>query len=106
MIAPDGIFVVGGDLVTPLPDAVIAYALQTGPDAIRFVSAEGDVFDTVGYGGLDDPVFVEGLGVASVTAGKSVARVLDGVDSDDNSVDFAAASPTPGRSSSRLPTRS
>ena len=97
VMAPDGIFVLGGALVTPLPDAVIAYALQNGPDSIRLVSAEGDVFDTVGYGGLDDPVFVEGIGAASVTAGKSVARVLDGVDSDDNSVDFAAASPTPGR---------
>src|SRR5688572_4249398 len=97
VIAPDGIFVVGGDLVMPRPDAVIPYALQNGPDSIRLVSADGDVFDTVGYGGLDDPVFVEGIGVAPVTAGKSIARVLDGVDSDDNSMDFAASSPTPGR---------
>ena len=33
----------------------------------------------------------------ALTAGRSVARILDGVDSDDNSVDFAAAAPTPGR---------
>lgn len=96
-IAADGIFVVGGELVAPLPDAVIAYALQNGPDALRLVAANGTVLDVVGFGGLDDPAFVEGLGAAPVTAGKSIARALDGVDSNDNSLDFVPAVPTPGR---------
>jgi hypothetical protein len=96
-IAADGLFVLGGDLVTPLPDAVTAYSLQNGPDAIRLVDADGQVVDTVGYGDLDDPAFAETMGAAKVTAGKSIARALDGVDSDDNSIDFVAATPTPGR---------
>jgi hypothetical protein len=97
MLVPGGIFLVGGDLVTPAPDAVITYALQNGPDSIRLITFDGAVLDVLGYGGLDDPAFVEGLGAPPVPAGKSVARVLDGVDGDDNSIDFAAASPTPGR---------
>jgi hypothetical protein len=37
------------------------------------------------------------MGAAKVAAGKSIARALDGVDSDDNAIDFVAATPTPGR---------
>ncbi len=96
-IGADGLFVVGGDLVLPLPNAVITYSLQNGPDAIRLVDAEGHVLDTLGYGALDDPLFVETMGAAAAPAGKSIARALDGVDSDDNSLDFIEAIPTPGR---------
>ena len=96
-IAPDGLFVVGGNLVLPPVDAVTTYSLQNGPDAIRLVDSEGHVLDTVGYGALDDPAFVETMGAAKVAAGKSIARALDGVDSDDNALDFVEASPTPGR---------
>jgi hypothetical protein len=96
-IAPDALFVIGGNVVVPLPDAVITYSLQNGPDAIRLVDAHSEVLDTVGYGGLDDPAFVETMGAAKIPAGKSIARALDGVDSDDNSLDFVAATPTPGR---------
>ncbi len=96
-IGADGLFVVGGNLVLPPPQAVISYSLQNGPDAIRLVDAEGRVLDTVGYGALDDPAYVETMGAAKVAAGKSIARALDGVDSDDNSLDFIEAVPTPGR---------
>src|SRR5262249_3788385 len=96
-IAADGLFVVGGNLVVPPPNVVITYSLQNGPDAIRLVDAQGNVLDTVGYGGLDDPAFVETMGAAKVAAGKSIARALDGVDSNDNSLDFVEATPTPGR---------
>jgi hypothetical protein len=96
-LAADGIFVVGGELVVPRPDAATTYSLQNGPDSIRLVSAGGDVLDVVGYGGLDDPAFVEGLGAGPVPAGKSIGRAFDGVDSNDNSVDFVASAPTPGR---------
>ena len=96
-IAADGLLVIGGNLVVPFPDVVTTYSLQNGPDSIRLVDADGRVLDTVGYGALDDPAFVETMGAAKVPAGKSIARALDGVDSDDNSLDFVAATPTPGR---------
>src|SRR5215831_16071775 len=40
-IAAGGRFVIGGALVTPPPDAVIALDLQNGPDAVRIVWPDG-----------------------------------------------------------------
>ncbi len=90
-------FVIGASLVSPVPDVVVSLSLQNGPDAIRIVAADGTVLDLVGYGGLDDPLHAETKGAAAVPAGASIARVPDGVDTDDNSADFRAATPTPGR---------
>jgi hypothetical protein len=84
-------------LVSPPPDALTNLSLQNGPDAIRIVSGDGSVLDVVGYGGLDDPPFVETLGAAAIAAGQSLARIPDGNDSDDNARDFSAAAPSPGR---------
>ncbi len=97
VLAPDALLVIGGSAVTPAPDVVFELALQNGPDAIRLVAAEGGVLDVVGYGGLDDPAYVETLGVAAIDAGQSIARTPDGRDSGDNASDFVAAAPTPGR---------
>jgi len=97
MIAADGLFLIGGDLVRPLPDAVVSLSLQNGPDAIRLVDAAGSALDVVGYGGLDDPAYVETRAMRAVAAGQSVARAGDGADTDDNDADFVAAFPTPGR---------
>ncbi len=97
VLAPEALFVLGGDAVVPAPDVVFALALQNGPDAIRLLDAGGAVLDVVGYGGLDDPPYVETLGAAIVDAGQSIARTPDGRDTGDNSLDFAAAEPTPGR---------
>ena len=97
VLAPDGLFVIGGDLVSPLPDAVRSLSLQNGPDAIRIVDAAGAELDVVGYGGLDDDAYVETRAARAVAAGQSVARAGDGVDTNDNDADFVAAFPTPGR---------
>ncbi len=91
------LYVIGASAVLPLPDDLVDLALQNGPDAIRIVAADGTVLDVVGYGGLDDPAYVETLGVAAIVAGMSIARIPDGADTDDNAADFVAASPTPGR---------
>ena len=90
------LFVVGGELVAPAPDVVLSISLQNGPDAVRLVRG-GEVLDVLGYGGLDDALYVETHGVAVVAAGKSIARTPDGRDTNDNSADFVAAAPTPGR---------
>jgi Lamin Tail Domain len=91
------LYVIGASAVVPPPDVVVALALQNGPDAIRIVAGDGTVLDVVGYGGLDDPPYVETLGVAAIAAGMSIARIPDGADTDDNAIDFVAASPTPKR---------
>ena len=97
VIAADGLFLLGGDLVSPPPDAVGSFSLQNGPDAIRIADAAGAALDVVGYGGLDDDAYVEARSARAVTAGQSLARAGDGVDTDDNGADFVAAFPTPGR---------
>ncbi len=97
VLAPEELFVLGDDAVTPAPDVVFALALQNGPDAIRLVDVNGAVLDMVGYGGLDDAAYVETLGAAVVDAGQSIARTPDGRDTGDNASDFVAATPTPGR---------
>jgi hypothetical protein len=97
VLHPDELFVVGGFAVVPPPNVVFELALQNGPDAIRLLDRDGLVLDLLGYGGLDDPEFVETQGAAVADAGESVARTPDGRDTDDNASDFAAAAPTPGR---------
>jgi Lamin Tail Domain len=97
VIAAGGLFLIGGDLVSPPPDAVSPLSLQNGPDAIRIVDAAGTALDVVGYGGLDDDAYVESRAARAVTAGQSLARAADGVDTDDNGADFVAAFPTPAR---------
>lgn len=97
VLAPDALFVLGDDAVTPAPNVVFALALQNGPDAIRLLDANGAVLDLVGYGGLDEAAYVETLGAAVVDAGQAIARTPDGRDTGDNATDFVAAAPTPGR---------
>ncbi len=96
-LANDALFVIGGASVSPAPDVTVALALQNGPDAVRIVAGDGTVLDVVGYGGLDDPAYVETLGAAPVSAGQSIARTPDGTDTGDNALDFLPADPTPGR---------
>lgn len=96
-LAADAVFVVGGQNVVPAPDVVISLSLQNGPDALRLVDAAGNPLDLVGYGGLADTAYVETRAAPAVSAGQSLARVRDGVDTNHNALDFAAAIPTPGR---------
>jgi hypothetical protein len=69
--------------------------LQNGPDGVRLVR-EGLELDRVGWGELAQREYCEGNPAGAVGSGKSLARREDGVDTDDNSADFAAAAPTPG----------
>ncbi len=79
--------------------------LANGPDNLVLYYA-GAVVDAIGYGtfGGADPVFL-GETAASVdptpqaspnSPQVAVARTPDGTDTDDNSLDFAVASPSPG----------
>ena len=89
-----GLFVIGESAVDPRPDVVTDLDLQNGPDACRLVSPQGEI-DVLGWGApLPDPFF-EGAAAADVS-GDSLARLPDGVDTNDNTLDFRAASPSPG----------
>ncbi len=95
LIAPGGLYLVGGVFVSPLPDAVSGFSIQNGPDAIR-VCLSGMETDRIGYGGLEDPDYCELAGTPALTAGLSVSRVPDGTDTNHNAADFSETSPSPG----------
>jgi len=71
-------------------------AIQNGPDAVA-ITFGLDTLDVVGYGGDvgEVPAF-EGEPFGDVANELSLSRRPDGVDTDDNSVDFSAFTPTPG----------
>jgi len=94
-IEPGGIYLVGGPLVLPAPDAVTELDLQNGPDAVR-VTVGGAECDLVAYGDLTDPEYVEGKSAGKVESGCSLARVPDGIDTDNNASDLRPAIPSPG----------
>lgn len=90
-----------------IPQAVFHtnLAFQNGgalTDGIRYVSPDGSYTDTVLYdapnGGLPDDTGTEGTSFApDVPAGWSLARILDGLDTDACAADFLAEqNPTPG----------
>ncbi len=89
-------FVIGEELVEPTPDYITPLDLQNGPDAVRLISDSGE-FDVVGWGRHTFEEYYEGEPVIQSSSGSSLGRDPDGVDSDNNSVDFRRFSiPTPG----------
>ena len=80
----------GADVATKL-------ALQNGPDCCALVF-DGRDADVVGWGEHEFPEYYEGNPAPDVSSGHSLARVPDGADGGDNSVDFVdCPKPTPGR---------
>ena len=74
--------------------------IQNGdPDAIGLRHA-GTLVDTVSYEGDSGAPYTEGSGTglvdSGVTAGEGISRCPDGVDTDQNNVDFRTAAITPG----------
>ncbi len=89
-----GLFVVGESGVEPRPDAVTDLDLQNGPDACRLRGPAGEG-DLLGWGSPLDASYFEGAAAEDVS-GLALARLPDGLDSDDNARDFRAAPPSPG----------
>jgi hypothetical protein len=76
-------------------DALLG-ALQNGPDAVR-LTRNGVVLDLLGYGELSAAALYEGSPAPDADSGQSLARLHDGVDTQDNAADWAAeGEPTPG----------
>jgi len=94
-LAAGGLFLLGESEVRPEPDAVVSLGLQNGPDALR-LSRDGRVLDLLGYGDGLAPDLCESWPAVDASSGRSLARFPDGVDTDQNVLDFFAADPTPG----------
>jgi hypothetical protein len=103
-IAPGEWFVITeggtpGDLTVPLLDFGNA---TSSADAIRLVDASGAIVDTLVYGDPnsdgwdDDATAATTLTAPSPGAGEALLRAVDGVDTDDATVDFVLGPPTPG----------
>ena len=88
-----GVDVAAGALRASLPNN----GIQNGtPDGVRLVSANGEVIDSVSYGGALMGV-TEGTSALNDSGAGTLARCRDGADTDDNSVDFTlTATATPG----------
>ncbi len=93
-LAPGALLVVGGDSVATRSEPLDG-SLQNGPDAVRLM-ARGQVLDLLGYGDLEFAEYFEGAPAPDVS-GASLARVVDGRDTDSNASDFRARAPSPGR---------
>ena len=92
-----GYVVIGENTVNPTPQFVRQLDLQNGPDACR-IKRETRVVDLVGWGSHTFAEYSEGSPCEDVASGISVGRLPDGVDTQNNSVDFRALSPpSPGR---------
>lgn len=112
VINPGAFLVIGGSLVdfadyNLLPDALLDLGnATTSGDAVRIVSTDGSIMDTVVYGDNNTDSFLDDSGnIASSLApigisGESIARNYDGLDTDASGDDFSVSSPTPGLSNS------
>ncbi|MBC8367900.1 hypothetical protein H8E52_10855 [bacterium] len=94
-LAPGEIFLIGEGLVVPAPDALVELAMQNGPEALRLRRGEG-VLDLLGYGEDLPPELCEAWPALDAPSGKSLSRMPDGVDSNQNILDFFAWEPSPG----------
>jgi hypothetical protein len=111
-IDPSGFVVIGGANIeeADLPmdeDPDMLGNSSKNPDGVRLVDCTGLVQDTVLYGKAGEPIEdfdllddADGVSMAGMPRdGLSVGRIDDGVDTDDNEVDFGAnMPPTPGAS--------
>ncbi|HEX5067385.1 MAG TPA: PEP-CTERM sorting domain-containing protein [Myxococcota bacterium] len=102
-IPGDGFFVVAdgladGSTLVAQADLILNFDLQNGPDSMQLLTPEGAIVDAVGYGEFAAGEIFAGEGNPTVdpAAGMGIARVFSDVDTDQNSLDFAAAAPSPG----------
>lgn len=79
-------------------DQTFSAGLAAAGGGVALRSPAGDVADSVGYGSAAN-AFVEGSPAPAAPAeappGKSIARIPDGHDTDDNAADFEVTTPTP-----------
>jgi len=107
-IVDDGLYLIAdtdsnGSSQIENADLLVNFDPQNGPDAIQLIDPDGQLVDVIGYGDLTIstagnglPTF-EGSPTPKSGSGKSLSRLEDGIDTDNNIVDFIINdSPTPG----------
>jgi hypothetical protein len=106
-IAAGGYYLFGGGSYSgaPAADQSFSFGLAATGGGVGLRDAAGTLVDSVGYGDSTTNAFVEGSPAAAPAAtaapGTSAARLPNGHDTGDNSVDFGAATPpTPKASNS------
>lgn len=106
-IVAGGYYLFGGSGYSgaPAADQSFSFGLAATGGGLGLRDASGTLLDSVGYGTGTTNTFVEGSPAAAPPAtaapGTSAARLPNGHDTDDNSVDFGAATPpTPKASNS------
>jgi hypothetical protein len=104
-ISASGYFVIGQDGSAPNRDAVNAFVnLTNGGGAVQ-LKRGSSVLDAIAYGEAPTAgkgARGEGKVAADAKSGQGLARVPDGVDSNDNAKDFRASKPTSGQANSGL----
>lgn len=97
-IPANGFLVLAGSGYTGSSDGKLASGLATGGASIALEDGSGAVLDSMGYG-TGTGTFVEGSAAAApgdTTPAKSLSRVPNGTDTNDNASDFKVGTPTPG----------
>lgn len=96
-IPQNGLFVIAQDESVPNSDMITPDAdLQNSPDNLE-LWLEDEKIDAVGYGDFSDAEFTGESSPALDLTGYSIGRRPDGLDTDDNSVDFVGLTiPSPG----------
>lgn len=106
----NGLFVIADGITGDLQHTHVANAdfldnfdPQNGPDSVQLISPEGKLVDAVSYGtpkltiGADGLAMLEGLAAPDAPMSKSISRLPDAEDTNDNSVDFVInEKPSPG----------
>jgi uncharacterized protein len=97
-IASKGFRVIGGTAFSGSKDGALASGLAVGGASVGLRDASDTLIDSVGYGSATGAL-VEGSAAPAPTdstPAKSIARVPDATDSDNNASDFKVGTPTPG----------
>ncbi len=94
-LSAGALFLIGEEAVDPAPQAVVSLGLQNGPEALRIVRGE-EILDLLGYGPELSLDLCEAWPAGDAPSGKSLARMPDGVDTNQNVLDFFARDPSPG----------
>ncbi len=99
-IPPGGHYLFGGSgyAGAALPDQSFSTGLAAAGGGVGLRKPDGSLVDSVGYGNATN-AFVEAAPAAAPPAddppGKSAARLPDGKDTNDNSIDFGVTTATP-----------